>query len=53
MLGRAEAYNRLDRPQTALEDYDKALALGHLTRNDTYRLRVGVGACVYRKPCPG
>ncbi|MFH0299338.1 tetratricopeptide repeat protein [Bradyrhizobium sp. 31Argb] len=44
MLGRAEAYNRSHRPQTALEDYDKALALGHLTQNDTYRLRVGVGA---------
>ncbi|MCA1530132.1 tetratricopeptide repeat protein [Bradyrhizobium yuanmingense] len=44
MLGRAEAYNRSGRPQTALEDYDKALALGHLTPNDTYRLRVGVGA---------
>ncbi|WP_027582921.1 tetratricopeptide repeat protein [Bradyrhizobium sp. Ai1a-2] len=44
MLGRAEAYNRSDQPQAALEDYDKALALGHLTRNDTYRLRVGVGA---------
>jgi tetratricopeptide (TPR) repeat protein len=44
MLGRAEAYNRSDRPQTALEDYDKALALGHLTQDDSYRLRVGVGA---------
>lgn len=44
MLGRAEAYNRSDRPQRALEDYDKALALGHLTLDDTYRLRVGVGA---------
>jgi tetratricopeptide (TPR) repeat protein len=44
MLGRAEAYNRSDRPQKALEDYNMALALGHLTRNDTYRLRVGIGA---------
>ncbi|MCA1529054.1 tetratricopeptide repeat protein [Bradyrhizobium yuanmingense] len=44
MLGRAEAYNRSGRPQTALEDYDKALALGRLTLDDTYRLRVGVGA---------
>jgi len=44
MLGRAEAYNRSDRPQTALLDYDRALALGHLTQDDSYRLRVGVGA---------
>jgi tetratricopeptide (TPR) repeat protein len=44
MLGRAEAYNRSDRAERALEDYDRALALGHLTRNDTYRLRVGLGA---------
>jgi len=44
VLGRAEAYNRSDRPQRALEDYEKALALGHLTQDDTYRLRVGVGA---------
>lgn len=44
VLNRAEAYNRSDRSQTALEDYDRALALGHLTKNDTYRLRVGVGA---------
>jgi tetratricopeptide (TPR) repeat protein len=44
MLGRAEAYNRSDRPQMALEDYDRALALGHLTQDDSYRLRVGVGA---------
>jgi tetratricopeptide (TPR) repeat protein len=44
MLGRAEAYNRSDRAERALADYERALALGHLTRSDTYRLRVGVGA---------
>lgn len=44
MLGRAEAYNRAGRAERALEDYDRALALGRLTRNDTYRLRVGMGS---------
>lgn len=42
-LGRAEAYNQSDRPQLALQDYDKALALGHLVRNDIGRLRSGRG----------
>lgn len=45
VLGRAEAYTRSDRSKEALEDYDRALTLGgHLTENDTYRLRVGVGS---------
>ena len=44
MLGRAEAYHRSGRSERALEDYERALALGHLTRNDTYRLRVGMGS---------
>ena len=44
MLNRAEAYNRSDRPQAALEGYDRALALGKLTRSDAYRLLVGAGS---------
>lgn len=43
VLGRAEAYNRSSRAQPALEDYDRALALGKLTLNDTGRLRSGRG----------
>jgi tetratricopeptide (TPR) repeat protein len=43
-VGRAEAYNRSDRPKAALEDYDRALALGHLTKNETARLRTGAGS---------
>lgn len=42
-LGRAEAYNRSDRPQPALEDYGRALAQGNLTRRDMGRLRNGRG----------
>jgi tetratricopeptide (TPR) repeat protein len=48
LVGRAEAYNRSDRPQRALEDYDKVPGIGHLTRGDTYRLRVGVGTAHFK-----
>jgi len=44
MLGRAEAYNRSDRAERALEDYRKAQALGQLAQGDAYRLRVGMGS---------
>ncbi|MGE9008720.1 tetratricopeptide repeat protein [Leptospira interrogans] len=48
MVGRAEAYNRSDRPQRALEDYAKAPGLGHLVPAETYRLRVGVGVAHFK-----
>jgi Tfp pilus assembly protein PilF len=43
MLGRAEAYQRSDQPTRALEDYDKAAALGNLVLRDKARLRAGRG----------
>ena len=48
MLGRAEAYNRSDRPQRALEDYVKVPGLGHLARADTSRFRVGLGVAHFK-----
>ncbi|MBN8976052.1 MAG: tetratricopeptide repeat protein [Rhizobiales bacterium] len=42
-LGRAEAYNRSNRPQRALEDYGKALAQGGLVQREITRLRAGRG----------
>ncbi|QUS40801.1 tetratricopeptide repeat protein [Tardiphaga alba] len=48
VLGRAEAYNRSKREQLAIEDYDRALALGRLTPNDTGRLRSGRGYAYLR-----
>lgn len=43
MLGRAEAYNRSDRPQQALDDYARVPALQRLTKNDESRFHVGRG----------
>jgi tetratricopeptide (TPR) repeat protein len=48
LLGRAEAYNRSDRPQRALEDYDSALAKGNLVKFEKGRLRAGRGYAYLR-----
>lgn len=48
LIGRAEAYNRSDRQELALRDYDSALALGKLTLDDTARLRSGRGYAYLR-----
>ncbi|WP_441252461.1 tetratricopeptide repeat protein [Tardiphaga sp. 71_E8_N1_1] len=42
-LGRAEAYNRSERPRKALDDYEEALSKGRLVPRDMARLRVGRG----------
>ena len=48
MVGRAEAYNRSDRPQQALQDYAKVPGLGRLTGDETYRFRVGLGVAHFK-----
>lgn len=48
LLGRAEAYNRSNRPQRALEDYDSALAKGNLVKFEKGRLRAGRGYAYLR-----
>jgi tetratricopeptide (TPR) repeat protein len=42
-LGRAEAYNRSDRPQQALEDYARVPNLQRLVKKDVGRFHVGRG----------
>jgi tetratricopeptide (TPR) repeat protein len=48
LIGRAEAYNRSDRQELALRDYDSALALGKLTLDNAGRLRSGRGYAYLR-----